>query len=326
MPDPRVSVGMPVYNAENFLGDAIDSIRQQSFTDLEIVICDNASTDGTRELCERYAALDPRIRYFRNPENLGAGFNHRRVADLARGEYFKWQSRDDVCERTFLARCVALLDNNPAVELVHSQTRLINEEGQVTGEYTRRLRTDGERPNFRFRELIWHDHKCFQIYGLMRLDTLRRVGGMPCCVGGDDILLARLALAGQFLEIPEPLFFSRQHAAQSGKTLPGHFGARKRLFPSTVGNLPPLDWWDPSKKGKVAFPEATLFRHYLRAIAQARPGVRETALSLLWLAPWLVKHTPRFVDDLKIAIDLILDPLMNYAARAKLPREGGQTG
>src|SRR5947199_10486063 len=107
MSKPRVSIGIPVYNAENFLREAIESIRQQTFTDFEIVISDNCSTDRTPQICEEYAAKDRRIRYVRNATNLGAGFNHRRVAELARGEFFKWQSRDDLCHPTFLERCVA---------------------------------------------------------------------------------------------------------------------------------------------------------------------------------------------------------------------------
>jgi hypothetical protein len=155
---------------------------------------------------------------------------------------------------------------------------------------------------------------------------MRRVGGMPCCVAGDGILLAALALAGRLHEIPEPLFFSRQHEAQSGKTMPVHFGSvRRRLFPRVVGNLPPLDWWDPAMRGKVSFPEATLLRHYVSAIIQARIGFRESALSMMCLVPWVVKHTPRFMDDLKIAIDLILAPVLNHADRANLSRQGGPT-
>jgi glycosyltransferase involved in cell wall biosynthesis len=326
MSNPRVSIGMPVYNAENFLREAIESIRAQTFRDLEIVISDNCSTDRTPEICEEYAKTDSRIRYFRNPKNLGAGYNHTRVAELARGEFFKWQSRDDLCDHTFLERCVAVLDGDPAVVLCHSKTQLIDERGAIIGVYGRQLETDCDRPSVRFRELIWHDHKCYQIYGLMRLDTMRSVGGMPCCVGGDDVLLARLALAGRLHEIPELLFSSRQHSAQSGRTLPAHFGLhRRRLFPRAVGTLPPLDWWDPTRKGKVAFPEATLLRHYVSALFHARIGLRERAWSFLCLLPWMAKHAPRLMNDLKIAVDLICAPLLNYTNRANLSHEKGPT-
>src|SRR5437763_2680466 len=115
MYNPRVTIGMPVYNGEHFLSDAIESIRGQTFQDIEIVISDNCSTDRTAQICEDYARTDRRIRYYRNPKNMGAGYNHTRVAELARGEFFKWQSRDDLCDRTFLQRCVDVLDSQPDV-------------------------------------------------------------------------------------------------------------------------------------------------------------------------------------------------------------------
>ena len=94
---PRVSVGIPVFNGERFLAETIESILAQTFKDFEIVISDNASTDRTEEICRSYAARDPRIRYNRNDTNRGAAWNHNRVFELARGEYFKWQSHDDFC-------------------------------------------------------------------------------------------------------------------------------------------------------------------------------------------------------------------------------------
>ncbi len=87
---PRVSIGLPVFNGERYLARAIDSILAQDFRDLELVVCDNASTDRTAEICAAYARRDPRVRYHRNPRNLGAGPNYDRCFHLARGEYFKW--------------------------------------------------------------------------------------------------------------------------------------------------------------------------------------------------------------------------------------------
>ena len=98
---PRVSLGFPVYNGERYLAAALDSLLGQTFRDLEVVICDNASTDRTAELCAAYAARDARVRYHRNPTNLGAAPNFNRTFELSRGEYFKWAAHDDVCAPTF---------------------------------------------------------------------------------------------------------------------------------------------------------------------------------------------------------------------------------
>ena len=86
----RVSIGLPVYNGEKYLEQALISILSQTYTDFELIISDNASTDRTQAICREYAAKDPRIRYYCNEENLGAAPNHNRVFELASGEYFKW--------------------------------------------------------------------------------------------------------------------------------------------------------------------------------------------------------------------------------------------
>ena len=116
-PTPRVSIGLPVYNGERFLARAIDSLLAQDFVDFELVISDNASTDGTGEISRDYAARDPRIRYHRNERNIGAVGNFNRTLDLASGEYFKWAAHDDWCAPQFLGRCVEVLDDDPSTVL-----------------------------------------------------------------------------------------------------------------------------------------------------------------------------------------------------------------
>src|SRR5436190_12174806 len=97
MRDPIVSIGLPVFNGERYLRQALDSLLGQDFQDFELIISDNASTDRTAEICRAYVAKDRRIRYYRNESNIGSAPNYRRVFELARGEFFKWCSHDDVC-------------------------------------------------------------------------------------------------------------------------------------------------------------------------------------------------------------------------------------
>src|SRR5215207_1517689 len=109
---PRVSVGLPVYNGENYLAEAIDSVLAQTYQNFELIISDNASTDSTEEICRDYAARDRRIRYFREPQNRGAAWNFNHTFELARGEYFKWVAHDDVIGPQYLARTVDQLDRH----------------------------------------------------------------------------------------------------------------------------------------------------------------------------------------------------------------------
>src|SRR3989442_255266 len=151
---PRVSVGMPVYNGERYLAEAVDSLLAQTYEDFELIICDNASTDRTGEIARSYAARDTRVRYARNEKNLGAGGNFRRAVALASGEYFRWAASDDVCAPQSLARCVEVLDQEPAAVLAYPSTRFIDEHGRVTGrseEHTSELQS---RPHLVCRLLL----------------------------------------------------------------------------------------------------------------------------------------------------------------------------
>ena len=104
---------MPVYNGQNYIVQALDSLLSQTYSDFELIISDNASTDSTQDICKDYASRDARISYVRQVENLGAIPNFNRVFELSRGQYFKWASHDDLCEPTCLERCVEVLEHQP---------------------------------------------------------------------------------------------------------------------------------------------------------------------------------------------------------------------
>ena len=106
---PKISVGMPVYNGEPYLGISIESILAQTFGDFELIISDNASTDHTEEICRDFASKDDRIIYSRNEENIGAAGNYNRLVDMASADYFRWSNADDVFAPELHERCVAVL-------------------------------------------------------------------------------------------------------------------------------------------------------------------------------------------------------------------------
>src|SRR5262245_61001880 len=96
-PTPRLCIGLPVYNGENYLAASIESILAQTFTDFRFIISDNASTDGTEAICRAFSRQDARIEYHRGAQNRGAAWNLNHVARLADSEYFMWAMHDDVC-------------------------------------------------------------------------------------------------------------------------------------------------------------------------------------------------------------------------------------
>ena len=257
---PLVSVGLFVYNGERFIDEAIASILNQTFTDFELIISDNASTDQTGEIARSYAAHDKRIRYYRNEKNMGAGWNACRVYELATGKYFKQAAVDDLLEPDFLRQCVEILERDPGCILVYAATKEIDEKGAFIKNYVTPMRTDSNDPAARFRDMMLIPCWSYQIYGVMRMSALRQIPPQGRYVNADTVLLARMALLGRFYEIPEHLFISRHHRGQSSKTLPPRLQQprRIRLTNRYSRKLPGLEWWDPSKSQSHHIPRVSL--------------------------------------------------------------------
>ncbi len=255
---PRVSIGMPVFNGERFIAETIESILAQTFEDFELVISDNASTDGTEEICRRYEAKDERIRYVRNRENLGAAYNYNQAFHLSSGEYFKWACHDDILRPTFLERCVEALDRDPSSVGVYSAWAPIDETGNGVARRPTRYppwRADAPDPVTRTRFSFRMERRPpSAIYGLFRADALRRTGLYRPTHGGDHIMMAEIALYGRLREVPEVLFLNRWHAESGGK-IPTF---RERV-----------DWWLPeSRRGGWGHGRAGSLLLFARTMAQ----------------------------------------------------------
>jgi glycosyltransferase involved in cell wall biosynthesis len=209
---PTVSIGLPVFNGERFLGRALDSLLAQSFTDFEIILSDNASTDDTRSICGEYASKDVRIRYVRNDTNLGPLKNFNQVLELARGTYFMWAAYDDTWEPNYLSRLVDLLEDSPdAIFAFCSCDRL-----DTDGNYLRTHRKYGRlvHPNrfIRVNRYIWFpdgEGRVMIIYGLMHTSVLKDIGGIVAYdqfESSDDTFVLQLLLRGNFAFSEELLF------------------------------------------------------------------------------------------------------------------------
>ncbi|MGK3207652.1 glycosyltransferase family 2 protein [Amycolatopsis sp. MEPSY49] len=207
---PRLSIGLPVYNGENYLAEALENLLAQTYTDYELIISDNASTDGTREICEKYAAKDDRIRYVRQPKNIGAAPNHDFLVRAARGELFKWAAHDDLFAPGLIEACVRALDEHPEAVLAHSYMAIVDERGEVLENYDYELETDSPNPARRFRSLIFGEGGD-DYYGVIRLSVLRRIAPHDSYHNAGRKLVGELSLHGTFVQVPEVMFFRREH-------------------------------------------------------------------------------------------------------------------
>jgi glycosyltransferase involved in cell wall biosynthesis len=208
---PRISIALPVFNGERYLAQAIRSILEQTYRDFELIVSDNASTDGTAEICRSFEAGDRRIRYIRQPRNIGASPNFNISYALASGEYFKWAAHDDYMEPEYLAKCVEALDADPDAVLCQSLVRLIDDQDRLI-EIHRPIEPAAarSRPSERFAARM-RNPRCLDIWGLIRTKVLRDSVLIGSYVGMDRALLLELALRGRFLLIDEPLFTNRDH-------------------------------------------------------------------------------------------------------------------
>ncbi len=217
---PLVSIGMPVFNGANYVHKAIESILAQTFTDLELIICDNASTDATGEICREYAARDPRVRYIRNPQNLGAGPNFDRCFHLARGGYFQWAAHDDMLAPDYVARAVEALERAPDALLCVAGIVEIGADDQVLRRYATDLADMASPdPARRFGCVIHSHHQCEDFFGVYRRRALLGTGLIGTFSGSDRVLLAEVALRGPWVRLPEHLFLHREHAARATRAL-----------------------------------------------------------------------------------------------------------
>ena len=218
---PRLSIGLPVYNGEEYLAQSLDALLGQTYTDFELVVSSNASTDATDDICRDYAARDPRIRFHRQVSNVGAVPNHNFVLDRARGELFKWASGDDLYARDLLERCIALLDSDPTAVLAHAWTAAIDADNTLIQALPYPLATDAQRAPERLRSALFGGDAlpgaicADDFYGVFRTDVLRSVKPLDSYFHSDRTYMAELALHGRFLQVPEWLYFRRHHPGRT---------------------------------------------------------------------------------------------------------------
>jgi glycosyltransferase involved in cell wall biosynthesis len=304
---PRLTIGLPVYNGERYLPESLDALLGQTYAEYELVISDNASTDGTEEVCRDYAARDSRIRYVRQRQNIGACPNHNVTVHLARGELFKWASHDDLYARDLLERCIDALDAHPEIVLAHAWQAIIDGEGRIVLPVDYSLTTDSPSASERFRSLLFTVGGD-DFYGVMRTEVLRRTPLNGSYHHSDRTLVAELALNGRFHQVPERLFFRRDHPDRAERAQP-----TKRARSANM---------DPRRASRLRHPMVRLLAEYVwgfvSAIRRAPISDAERRRCYAHLATWFASRAlpgsskrmedraPVYVDPSVLSLDAIV--------------------
>jgi glycosyltransferase involved in cell wall biosynthesis len=241
---PKVSLGLPVYNGEKFIVATLNSIINQTYTNFELTICDNCSTDGTEEICRGFAEKDSRITFIKNEKNIGASGNFNKVFNVSNGKYFKWATHDDVLKPEFLERCVEVLEKYYDVYLCYTKRIIINEKDEELdfvsdGLFLNQNETSGRYRHFlkRFR---YTTRWAIPVLGLFRKSELEKTRLLGAYPAADTMILCEIALRGKLYEIDEYLFMSRKHEQMSNKA--NTTAAKLAVF------------YDPKNRGKVQLP------------------------------------------------------------------------
>jgi glycosyltransferase involved in cell wall biosynthesis len=280
---PTLGIALPVYNGERYLREALDALLEQSFSDFELLIADNASTDGTAAIAAEYAARDLRVRYHRNAENVGAARNFNLAFELTPGRYFKWAAHDDLLHPDFLRRCVDALERDPCAVLAYPRARRIDECGEPIGDYSPGLASDSDSCTTRLEALLQY-YNCYEVFGVIRREALRKTGLIGAHASGDRVFLARLGLLGRFVEVPESLFYPRSHPDMSSE-----LGDDVNAY---------VRWFSAGHGGRWTFPHWRMFGEYFRNVATAPIGLRDRVAALGVLSRVLLRRWRLLRGDL----------------------------
>jgi glycosyltransferase involved in cell wall biosynthesis len=289
--DPKISLALPVFNGEKYLGAALESIVNQTFTDFELVISDNASTDRTPEIIESYAKRDDRIRVIRQTKTVGAATNFNLLVAETKADIFKWCAHDDLLEPEYLEETYRALQDSPDSVLCHTHTviRDLDEGGDEV--FVPNFTMPPDDCVTRLREMLLYGSRCYEVFGLIRRAALARTDLIGEHRGGDNVLLCRLALLGPVLIVPRPLFILGRHQTQSTALL---------------GDSQAYHAWFDGRVRKVSFPDWVLVAKFWRSTTglDLSAAERYGCYRELLMATYL--YRARLRQNLRVAIETVL--------------------
>lgn len=282
--EPLVSIGLPVRNGGEYLSESIQSILDQTYHNIELVICDNLSTDDTQQVCEAFASRDPRVKYHRNETDIGGSGNHNLVYRKSVGEYFRWSAHDDVVEPELIERCVEILETHPDVVLCHTDFVQIDEHGDVIESVSRDNASTG-RPSQRFAALAFGRDYLEEIYGVMRSEVLAATRLHQDYTASDRTLMSEIALRGRFHNVEETLFRKRLHPGNE------YLDWRARMV-----------WFGDKYRGKIVLPWWRQLFDYVATIRRVPLPLSERVRCSVVLVGWTLRHSLKLGKDVALAL------------------------
>jgi glycosyltransferase involved in cell wall biosynthesis len=231
-----VSVGLPVFNGAEYIRDALDAVLAQTYSDFELLVSDNASTDDTAAICREYAERDSRIRLVRQERNLGALGNFEFVLEQARGTFFMWAAADDLMSPDWIAHLVSNIRDTDFG--VFGQYQYVSESGKDEGPPAtpQHLKRNSQLKTFMLADTCG---KCFYMYSLFRRDALASLPlfAEKAFLGSDQIIILKLLEHGDLRAVPGAVLKYRLHNTTTSSSESRQRGIYRRalfsVFPAT---------------------------------------------------------------------------------------------
>jgi glycosyltransferase involved in cell wall biosynthesis len=289
-----VSICLPVYNGEMHVREAIWSVLAQTFEDFELIISDNASTDGTQKICLEASELDPRVQYFRSEMNYGLAWNFNRAFELASGRYLVWLGHDDVMAPEYISRCIEALEQDAEVVLCFTNANYIDIKGDLIQRVDLPNPGASEIPSERFRGILWG--LCDPVCGLIKVEFLKQTRLHGAYADSDRVLLGEMALRGRFRHISDFLFYRRRHPLRTTVQYNDHWD-RTLVF-------------DPSKAGKLICPWVREVLDFITTIRQAPICWKDRYKCYKYLYWWYCAHRKFLHQDLLRGLKWITNRMM----------------
>jgi glycosyltransferase involved in cell wall biosynthesis len=219
---PKVSIGMPVYNGEAFIREALDSLLMQTYADYELIISDNASTDGTEAICREYVVKDARISYVRQAKNRGYAANFQFLLDEALGEYFMWMAADDILsDEYYLDHLIKKMEYN--VDYVFPDVSIIDSAGKILQSNLMHP-FDSAKTRFDFAKASTSINS-YQVYGVFRTEQLKEDFGylerhkdFPCF--GEGLFVHVICTERSGVYVPDACKYYRRHGTNFSSIMP----------------------------------------------------------------------------------------------------------
>jgi glycosyltransferase involved in cell wall biosynthesis len=201
-----VSVGIPTYDRPEGSRRTLGFITGQTYKNLEIIVSDNCSPGlNTEQIVREFMTNDHRIQFYRQDVNRGMTYNFQFVLDKSNGEYFMWASDDDEWDRTFIAKCVGVLEKNPEVVLCATYASLLDSDRKQIRTYFEDVDSLGLPKLTRIKKVILGIRQNTTFHGLRRTKVTKKLG-MSDRFGFDHVYMMILSFHGSFVILPEILF------------------------------------------------------------------------------------------------------------------------